>query len=699
MRLRKFRVRAYRCIHDSGEITVGDLAAFVGRNESGKTTILQALTLLNRDEQVSELDLCDEMDEELKGEIRLAEGQFELNPNEIGMIRERFPGLPEIRRMTLYRTNRSPGVQYEFDNLPVDEGRNRDLNSWENFARKITSFIDTIPNHLRIQVDTSFFDGPIPGTQESFDSQMAEFGNRFHVIAIQEPEVVAEWEKIYESPENRFDSLLSGESERVALDNFVGSNLHPRFVYFSDYKKIFGNINLGEYVREEKGAASGRSIEYVEEFDKAETVRNLFYLAELDMDELEEVKDSPSKCIKLLNAASNKLTSRLNPAWKGDPIRIELRYSPGNIMSVVISDVHRDGNVTNTGLLSRRAEGFKWTFSFIVNFAAETQRAELKEAILLLDEPARNLHPTQQMGISDLLKNLAGSNQVLYATHSPFMIFDYTPGNLLVVELDKRRHLSRIFYDYWNADDKTLTPILYGLSRGQVESVVDREIGTNSRPIIIVETMSDSMYLNAFDKFLQDPNISMNPLNVVAAYNKNSVLPLAIFYRNHGYKTFILLDNTDESRQTSAQLEANDFLPVQTISYELEGKKLESIEDYILPEDYLHPVNQTYEIKLRREGYANIGLGDLDEKQDHKGILAKLAAIWQDHTDDEWGEFSNEEITRYICEKITLGDASFLSDKTRDRFRSLYRLMAERIRQYQNVVTKADLDRYKRAKE
>jgi len=77
MRLRKFRVRAYRCIHDSGEITVGDLAAFVGRNESGKTTILEALTLLNKDEKVSELDLCDEMDEELKDEIRLAEGEFE----------------------------------------------------------------------------------------------------------------------------------------------------------------------------------------------------------------------------------------------------------------------------------------------------------------------------------------------------------------------------------------------------------------------------------------------------------------------------------------------------------------------------------------------------------------------------------------------------------------------------------------------
>ncbi|AFS81404.1 hypothetical protein NKOR_07715 [Candidatus Nitrosopumilus koreensis AR1] len=696
MRLRKFRVRAYRCIHDSGEITVGDLAAFVGRNESGKTTILQALTLLNRDEEVSELDLCDEMSEDLKNEIKLAEGEFELNQHEIKMLKEKFPSLPEIKKIRLFRTNRKPKVQYEFDDIELGEEENKGLNSWENFSKQIIEFLDTIPNHLRIQIDTSFFEGRVPNNQESFDRGMAEFSNQFHVIAIQEPKVIEEWEKIYAKPENQFSNLLSGKSEKTALQNFIESELHPRFVYFSDYKKIYGNINLNEYLREEKGDRAD-SIEYIEEFDKAETVRNLFYLAELDMNELEEVKESPSKCIKLLNAASNRLTRKLNPAWKGDPIHVDLRYNPGNIMSVVISDVHRDGTVTNTGLLNRRAEGFKWTFSFIVNFAAETQRAELKEAILLLDEPARNLHPTQQMGISDLLKNLAGSNQVLYATHSPFMIFDYTPGNLLVVELDKRKHLSRIFYDYWNADDKTLTPILYGLSRGQVESIVDREIGTNSRPVIIVETMSDSMYLNAFDKFLQDPNISMNPLNVVAAYNKNSVLPLAIFYRNHGYRTFILLDNTEESKQISAQLVSNEFSAVQTIFFELEGKKLESIEDYIVIEDYLHPVNQTYEIKLRQEGFSNLTPEDVLSKEG-KGNLEKLRKIWQEHSDDDWGKFDNEEITRYICEKIALEETDFLSDKTKDQFRSLYRLIAERIRQYQNVSTKSDLDKFQKAK-
>ena len=696
MRLRKFRVRAYRCIHDSGEITVGDLAAFIGRNESGKTTILQALTLLNKNEIVSELDLCDEMNEELKSKINLAEGDFDLSQHESSIIKEKFPNLPEIKKIKLFRTNQDQKVQYEFEDIEFGENDNGELNSWEEFSKQIIGFLDTIPNHLRIHVDTTFFDQTIPKNQEAFDKGMAEFSNQFHVIAVQESKVIEEWEKIYEKPENQFSNLLSGDSQRTALQNFIASELHPRFVYFSDYKKIYGNINLNEYLKEENQERT-KSIEFIEEFDKAETVRNLFYLAELDLKELDEVKTSPSKCIKLLNAASNRLTAKLNPTWKGDPIHVDLRYNPGNIMSVVISDVHKDGTITNTGLLNRRAEGFKWTFSFIVNFAAETQRAELKEAILLLDEPARNLHPTQQMGISDLLRNLAGSNQVLYATHSPFMIFDYTPGSLLVVELDKRKHLSRIFYDYWNADDKTLTPILYGLSRGQVESIVDREIGTNSRPIIIVETMSDSMYLNAFDKFLQDPNISMNPLNVIAAYNKNSVLPLAIFYRNHGYRTFVLLDNTEESKQISSQLTSNEFSSVQIIFFEREGKKLESIEDYIVLEDYLHPVNQTYEIKLRQEGFSNITPKDI-ESQYGNGNIEKLRRIWQEHRNDDWGEFNNEEITRYICEKISLGETSFLSDKTKDQFRSLYRLIAERIRQYQNVTTRTDLDKFQKNK-
>ncbi len=689
MRLRKFRVRAFRCIHDSGEIKVGDLAAFIGRNESGKTAILEALTLLNKDTKVSDLDLCDEMADELKSETKIVEGDFELVDKDTRLIREKFPNLSDIKKIKIFRTQTNPKVQYDFGDIKISGEADKRINSWENFVEKIHNFVLTIPNPIRIKLDTKFLEGHAPRTREAFNSMMAEFNNNVYLLASQEKQVILTWEQIYRDIDHTYDTLLIGTSERSALENFVEERLHPRFVYFSDYKKILGNIDLDEFLKETKGVRP-KGLEYIEQFDKAETVRNLFYLAELDMDKLEEFQNSPSRLIKLLHTASRKLTDRLNPAWKGDPIHVELRFNPGNILSVVISDIHRDGTVTNTGLLNRRAEGFKWTFSFIVNFAAETQRSELKEAILLLDEPARNLHPTQQRGISDLLKSLAGSNQILYATHSPFMIFDYTPGNLLVVELDKRNHLSRIYYDYWNADDSTLTPILYGLSRGLVESISDREIGSNSRPVIIVETMSDSMYLNAFDKFLKDPNLSMNPLNIVPAYNKNSVLPLAIFYRNHGYNTFVLLDNTEMSRQISTMLQANNFKSVQVIFFELGGQPKQAIEDLIVDEDYLCAVNQTYAIKLRKEGYTTITREDLLAKG-KKSILDNLNEIWKENQHLGWEKFDAEEISRYICEKISTGETEFLSDKTKDQFRAIYRLIAERIRQNQNIVSETTL--------
>jgi len=201
MRLRKFRVRAFRCIHDSGEINVGDLAAFVGRNESGKTTILQALTLLNRDERISELDLCDEMSEELKSEIKLAEGDFELSSDETSFVKDRFPNLPEIKKIKIFRTNKKQKIQYDFGDLEISNEVNMALNSWENLSSKIMVFLDTIPNHIRTQLDTKFFEDHLPERQDVFDSMMSEFNDKFRSLTDEEPQILEEWEKMYNNSE------------------------------------------------------------------------------------------------------------------------------------------------------------------------------------------------------------------------------------------------------------------------------------------------------------------------------------------------------------------------------------------------------------------------------------------------------------------------------------------------------------------
>ena len=47
MRLAKVHITNFRSIEDSGEFDVGQVLCLVGKNEAGKTAILQALAGLN----------------------------------------------------------------------------------------------------------------------------------------------------------------------------------------------------------------------------------------------------------------------------------------------------------------------------------------------------------------------------------------------------------------------------------------------------------------------------------------------------------------------------------------------------------------------------------------------------------------------------------------------------------------------------
>jgi len=114
----------------------------------------------------------------------------------------------------------------------------------------------------------------------------------------------------------------------------------------------------------------------------------------------------------------------------------------------------------------------------------------------------------------------------------------------------------------------------------------------------------------------------------------------------------------------------------------------------LLVEDYLYAINQTYEIKLRKEGYHNLTPDDISAKG-KKSILDNLNEIWKENQHLGWEKFEPEEICRYISQKIALGGADFISDKTKDQFRMIFRLIAERIRQNQNIVSETTLNSLK----
>jgi predicted ATP-dependent endonuclease of OLD family len=71
--------------------------------------------------------------------------------------------------------------------------------------------------------------------------------------------------------------------------------------------------------------------------------------------------------------------------------------------------------------LGSRSRGFIWFFSFLAWYSDVKKNA--RPMILLLDEPGLTLHAKAQR---DLLRyfetELKGSHQLIYSTHSPFMI-------------------------------------------------------------------------------------------------------------------------------------------------------------------------------------------------------------------------------------------------------------------------------------
>jgi 5S rRNA maturation endonuclease (ribonuclease M5) len=71
--------------------------------------------------------------------------------------------------------------------------------------------------------------------------------------------------------------------------------------------------------------------------------------------------------------------------------------------------------------LESRSTGLQWFLSFFLVFLVES-RGEHANAILLLDEPGHSLHPLAQRDLSAFFANLSKTNQIVYTTHSPFLI-------------------------------------------------------------------------------------------------------------------------------------------------------------------------------------------------------------------------------------------------------------------------------------
>ena len=90
MKLTKVRIKNYKCIHDSTEFNIDDITCLVGKNESGKTAILEALDKFNPFDTAPGFDrLNDYPVENNRTENDVVEATFSLEQGDIEEI-EKF---------------------------------------------------------------------------------------------------------------------------------------------------------------------------------------------------------------------------------------------------------------------------------------------------------------------------------------------------------------------------------------------------------------------------------------------------------------------------------------------------------------------------------------------------------------------------------------------------------------------------------
>ena len=300
-----------------------------------------------------------------------------------------------------------------------------------------------------------------------------------------------------------------------------------------------------------------------------------------------------------LNSASNDISTRFSDWWSQR--RHKIRYhADGDYFRIWVADDRRPDVEIE---LEARSKGFQWFLSFYLVFLVESEEGH-QDAILLLDEPGMNLHPTAQHELLGFFERLAEENQLVYTTHSPFLVDGEHIHRVRPVTEDNTGH-SRISADTWPNDRETIFPLQaaagYAMLRGLFQH----------KKNVLVEGMSDYYYLHALNQQCRAKGLAALPddIYITPCGGTKLVGHLAALFLGQDVRPLILLDSDEAGRVRRDALLKELYLGQDSHiimlddAFEQPGLAVE-IED-ILGEDVIMPVlNPLLSMALRLPAHA-----------------------------------------------------------------------------------------------
>ncbi|MFE9247869.1 AAA family ATPase [Streptomyces sp. NPDC007088] len=592
MQLVRAHITDYRSVEDSDIFDVEkDVTCLVGKNESGKTTLFQALFRVNPVESASFDEVVDFPARKTRDRKRLPAGK------KIPVVRATFrfddTEMKAIEEELGSKAMRSP----EFE---VVIGY-RDNSKTFNFSYNEAAVVD----HLRSALDLPAAAGRSIGGAKTITDLLDALDG------LEEPPSGAT------ELADRIRAWRNSSLGCYLIDQHAKPFM-PKFVYFADYDTMPGKVALPDLIRRR---ASG-------EITRGErALLSLLNIAGVSPEEFQD-SDQHERLIRELENSGNVISDEVFEYWSQNTeleVRLEVLFpepeaqpplNEGPILQIRVFNRRHRASVP----FDDRSRGFVWFFSFLAYFN-EVEAAGTTNLILLLDEPGLSLHGRAQEDLLRLIDDrLAPKHQVLYTTHSPFMV---DPDHLQRVRtvVDMERGGAKVSSEIFKADEDTAFPLLTAMG---VEMTQTLFVGEHT---LLLEGPSDLIYLDVLTDIAEtNGSIGLDPRWVKTPIGGSGKLSTFVTLLGaNKLNVAVLVDSSTKDVGAVQRLRDNNQLArngLVEIS-EFTGTADADVEDLFDRDFYLELVNRAYASELTKP----ISASELNAKDPR--VVRQIEAVFK----------------------------------------------------------------------
>ncbi|MBN1466370.1 AAA family ATPase [candidate division KSB1 bacterium] len=299
-----------------------------------------------------------------------------------------------------------------------------------NVLKAIEAFRADVPfdSSLTCQYSNNYYMGKCPEIAIEFSGITKE--NRQKLVHISDVfKDVESFQIRRDAPELTDYHLIIGDREIDNMNMTQLLKILPKIIYFSNIPLLKNKVDYDSLI-----SSSAAFL----------TEKNLLKIGGIEDYEL--LFEDSSRGRRAAEEASRIISEQIRRVWsQEDTIEIKLNVN-GRVLYIDFAD-----STTVLDTPESRSLGFRWYLSFYVNFISQTFEGRSNEYIFLIDEPGIHLHPAGQKDLIQVLEDLSIKNQLIYTTHSPFLIDRNHPDRVFLIEKDKTgtKVDSKSYRDNW----------------------------------------------------------------------------------------------------------------------------------------------------------------------------------------------------------------------------------------------------------